>query len=783
MVNNRIIICKNSDNNGTKIIARIGVFTRRNNIDGVEEGPCYNLDQFINAKNSMDKKFSNRVILSGVVKIDNDSAESNPVTLLTQQNLEHNIKFIHFKNDFNKPRILFMKNIDDKDDDDKQYLFNKLSGDNSELFFTFQGINKTIKSNVNFSNTDNATLIYYYNYYKRYYKSDYYKIKFSDFITLSDIGIGEPDSMNIKVKDISVSNEFLDNSFINYTDDNSNNFTELFQHTDTDEDSITRLNLDGVIDKNVNDNILIYNQLNNLTTIDLNYNINESITTGVYQNDISINFFIQKITDFEDEKLGKILLNRDFTYLNTTIIDEQSDFYNNPSNIDFKNLHDSSGMIFLSLGQGITGFTQEDLFTRTKIIFNNPRIPTHTTHILFTDSNNLNITHDREEKKYLLEGSYNYDYINTTFVTFQEPRNLNNVSIKKSELSLLNYFQPFSNEEYSDSELSNNIYYNRFNNLELLNNSIDNNHYEYDNSYNESNIFFVATDSSYNIERKLKVDNEYSDNYGSIEELKNKEITDKLYYDFRFNYGEKFDLQLLLDAKYNFLPGDPSYNELSDYSDNLLLNFHKIVLTNYFVTTTGSDFTNIDCIFVYHDPIHTNDPSYQYPNDNIEIIRNPDIDNLSKAIELLPGAETSTTNSVFIPARNSSNLSRKHIQGLVGLGKESIPKLLSIQPKDNDKFIEGRGFIRQFRIEDTCKTETDIVNDKLEAQKHSSAKTVIVTNRRQNFANLVRSGARNRGPLPVTPCPNETESIKANNYYTPFRMFKTGKGNYLRSGR
>ena len=49
--------------------------------------------------------FKNRVIFS--TKINDDSKRS--ITLLTQQNLFHNIKFIQKDNDFNKPRILFIK--------------------------------------------------------------------------------------------------------------------------------------------------------------------------------------------------------------------------------------------------------------------------------------------------------------------------------------------------------------------------------------------------------------------------------------------------------------------------------------------------------------------------------------------------------------------------------------------------------------------------------------------------------------------------------------------------
>ena len=49
--------------------------------------------------------FKNRVIFSAKI---NDNAKRS-FTLLTQQNLFHNIKFIQKDNDFNKPRVIFTK--------------------------------------------------------------------------------------------------------------------------------------------------------------------------------------------------------------------------------------------------------------------------------------------------------------------------------------------------------------------------------------------------------------------------------------------------------------------------------------------------------------------------------------------------------------------------------------------------------------------------------------------------------------------------------------------------
>ena len=214
-----------------------------------------------------------------------------------------------------------------------------------------------------------------------------------------------------------------------------------------------------------------------------------------------------------------------------------------------------------------------------------------------------------------------------------------------------------------------------------------------------------------------------------------------------------------------------SFETLNDYSSRLLLNFHKIILTSNFVTPAGSDFTNVDCVFIYYDPYDDNTPEeYRYPYNNIEISNNPSIDTLSRAIELLPGANTSVTNTTFIPARNGSNLSRKKIQGLIGLN--DIPALLSIKPYDENSII-GRGFLNQYQIEEECKTDTQRVEDKLNSQKHISVKNPLVNNlntnrvsRTRNFANIVRNRRQNQNLSTAETC--ETDPATIQNYTTPF---------------
>ena len=266
-------------------------------------------------------------------------------------------------------------------------------------------------------------------------------------------------------------------------------------------------------------------------------------------------------------------------------------------------------------------------------------------------------------------------------------------------------------------------------------------------------------------------------------------------YDLRYNYNEYFyvynelDLLLLLNA---FKVNNNYFLDYYGYGYGLL-NFYSLTISNLVKTSGASDFTNVDCIYIYHDPINDPDPRYRYPNNNIEIKRDNEIDTLSKAIEQYrgSGSRTSTTNAAFIPSQNGSNLSRKMIQGIVGLN--NIPKLLSIIPYDPNS-IDGRGFSNQYQITDNCISATcDKIEVKQNAIKHESVKNNALFSsnslKKQNYANMVRSNIRNKvsqecikkiqsSNISVTtiPCTNNVDIKK---YTTPFVMFGKGKGKYL----
>ena len=44
------------------------------------------------------------------------------------------------------------------------------------------------------------------------------------------------------------------------------------------------------------------------------------------------------------------------------------------------------------------------------------------------------------------------------------------------------------------------------------------------------------------------------------------------------------------------------------------MNFYSLTIGHLVKTSGSSDFTNVDCIYIYHDPINDPDPQFRYPN-------------------------------------------------------------------------------------------------------------------------------------------------------------------------
>ena len=740
-------------------------------------------------KNFGDDKFKNKIILSIQSANDekNDHESRVPFTLLTQQNLCHNIKFIQKNNNFNEPRILFIKyNVTNNIINNNQYLFSETRLD--ELSKK-NNTNQILKNGEHIDFSDSSTLVYYFNIYKPFVNSDYFKFKFSDFIDLSlmydTTNNNSIYTLNYEVIDISLINNFASDNLINY---DSHNFTTLFKLNNSGSETSLSSAMDISIspvslsnESDFNDNILLYNKINNISkiyfSISNQQHDNDKLDKNLQNNykNSFINFIVLKGYDYFSKEYGKIYLTQDFTYLNSRILDFSNNFYDNYYTSGLDN------MIYLSLGNAITGITQKNLYTNMKLDFVQEQVVSTVkatieyqaiNKIYFSSYvNSINVDNSIKNRNYLLEENYDYNYTNILYNNIKES-NLRNIN-----LNLLDFYHNYN------LDFSQNIYNHRFNTLGLLNNDISINKFHFnDPGYiSTQNEFFIDTDdiSYLNSDFFLNLNNKSFNSTSGNSFLYNQKISNNsLDYDFRFNYNSSFNLNIYLTLNYNYGSKliELSFQDLNDYSDNLLLNFHKIILTSNFITNRGSDFKNVDCIFIYYDPEDENTPeSFKYPFNNIEISNNPNIDTLSKAIVLLPGAESSITNTMFIPAKNGSNMSRKKIQGLIGLN--DIPKLLSVEPYD-ENFINGRGFTSQYQIiedqiQDECKSDNQRVEDKLNSQKHISVKNRLVNNlnnnrvsRKKNFANIVKNRRLNQNLSTAESC--ETNKPTIENYTTPF---------------
>jgi hypothetical protein len=736
-ISDKIILCSNSKN-GNNMYFKISI-------------PKPNLNPNVDVYrdylyNDISNNINNKIILFRKYKknVGNTTNEENFFGI-TENHLYNNIKFFFLNNDFNKPRLLFHK-----------------------YKYKFIYSHKYIIPASSFSNIfKNFNL--FYNFYKNYRNSEYYKIKLSDF------SLNNTNNSTSILNGVDLTNNYQYINRINYNDI-SNNFRKLFYQNSDIDLSVNILNNNDII--NDNSNILIYNKLNNITTTKF---------SNSYYKDLS--FVLIKTSKLNNKNYGKILLYDDCIYINGLIIDSSNiiDLSNNSSLNLIKHsfINDkigpdaSNNKIFLSLGNGVTGITQNDIFKKMYINFNNYKIKIGDSGntIIYNNSNNNNMSNNN----YLLNNDYNYDYININYFNYQIK------SKKFANLTLNNYFN-----ELNFTDISNiNTYYDRFKNLELLNNNLNLNYIDNSLNYQFNKVKYIIESGNNDITKfssSIPLDDikiNITDNFLELANINNR-IFNELKYDFRYNYGITFDICINFLVKYSLFNDEKNTNVGLDYdySNNLLLNFYKTQLLTQFTTANSSDFTNVDCIFTYNDPINSTNANYLYPNNNIDICRNADIDTLTKAIQLLPGARTATTNSIFIPAKNGSNLSRKHIQGLIGFGNSNrnVARLLSIEPYD-ENFINGRGFINQFRIENECLTEEQLINKKIESQKHSSVKNknLLSASSKQRYANLARNGPRNNL---ARRCFNEENPQQSSQtirrpILTPFRLFKTGKGHYL----
>ena len=779
--NDYIILSRSNTSTGTNIYMKSGILTQASNTN--DSNTFFTDNYGIN-------KYKDRIILSQ--KLNNKGADNRGTIntiLITQNNIKNNIKFIHSSNNTNR-KIIFIKN-QNISDDSKNYLLDNIVQPGSTTFYHL---------NYYFNN--------YFNNITNY--KDYFNISIKDYIfkdssTNSSI---EFTTTKFKISDFSsiplFSNTSTDISLINYV---ASDFSSLFIKSSTDI-SINRLNLD--LSYIINNNIYSYNKLtldfknintyrfNLYTTSNQLIKINAPIYYDTRNSLSTITTFMIKTNNFDilntKKSNSKIIFDKNNIYLNNVRpLDICSNFY--ITNPNYKNSTRLSNTLFLSLGKKITGITQYDLYNNIHIFSKNASI-FDISKIVFSKNINASLLSYTNTKYNTLVASANKPYL-LDFTFNYKNTNYNNNNINNAinyNVSLLNYIE-YKNKKQFDLNLSKIIDFSYIN----VNTNSNSNKYYTNNSFinNVNNLLTINNkDLSAIVSASYEVINnalrfKFKDlNYdNTIYNLNNAiDISSNLYssivnHDVRYNYGNYFitttKLDILLQDNSNVLNLNKNYpfnySLIKNYDNSYSrINFYSLQVVNLFILSIGSDFENVNCIFVYHDPATETDPSFLYPYNNIEIKRDTGIDTLEKAIIVLPGARTAITNSTFIPAKNGSNLSRKMIQGLIGMN--NVPKLLSIVPYDNN-FINGRGFVTQYQIGDTCNDNEALIKNKINSIKHYSAKdnatTPNNTLKNENFANIVRSSARSRLSQ------NCIENLRAGTQnttttrpiITPFRLF------------
>jgi len=776
----KIIISKNynninniNKNNGLIIIANeFEIYTP------VNDNNVYNQQIFNNRDLNIIK---NKIILCYKTQNTDTSYTFN---LLTKYNLKNNIKYFYYYK--NGPRIIFKKsNVDISND---LYLIKTKSHNESTWSFNLNGTNKTYDSDKANEKIININ----FNLYEPYKNSDYYGFRFRDFMTYNDFSNNRDKykfeilNQEVTLEKISINKKKKLEKF--FSIENDINIGSLYTTNDYKKD-----------------NNLIYNKYPNITKFSVKF-----LKTNYEKiSDSSINFEIIKRPNIYSNKYGKILFNKDYTYINTSL------FANDIKN--HINLY-KDNKIYLSLGNNRSGITENNIYKNMKFTLDFTT-KTKIKKIFFSNKIVNNFSNNYKNYIGLLDYSYNNYETNITKIIHNLPFDkITERTNKVQDISLINFFPSitygisYDGVEFIEEQpkkLYNNIFYKELLNYKIFENTdfsfildptyISSNDSDEVIKYiefqklktrfnNNQSKFFLKINNNIdifepnnNIDVKLYL-NKNDDNSALIKRtsrdninniLNNLDETYSLTYNFSNNYNIEFYSSLLLSFIY-------------DEED---LNFYKISISNYYKTLEGGLFKNVDCIFRYYEP--GIDSSAAYPNSNIYVIDNINLDTLNKVIELLPNAESSTANSIFIPSRNGSNLSKKRIQGLIGFGKEGIAKLLAIEPY-NDNFRIGRGFNNQFNLNDGTLdpsnlklTNDEVVALKYNSQKHISQKQNNNITNKNNFADLVRNSYRSRNINLNSPssCSNGPPTIPKQQYYTPFRMFKTNKGNYLRSGK
>jgi len=223
---------------------------------------------------------------------------------------------------------------------------------------------------------------------------------------------------------------------------------------------------------------------------------------------------------------------------------------------------------------------------------------------------------------------------------------------------------------------------------------------------------------------------------------KNLNIDSNIKYKIKIEPQPNSKYDLIYDFKFN-------YNKLIESSLNIPiiienLNLYDFDLINRIFITDGSDFQNVNCIFVYNDINQGVDGEYKYPYNNIDICNNPSIDTIENAIvQLKFKGDRRLKNYSIIPNLNNNNLTKKQIYSYIATN--NIPKLLSLVPKDNSIFTIGRdeGLNLGSDLPVICNNDEESQKKKFkEIFKNKYNENNKINNKilnKRNYAKLVRS--------------------------------------------
>jgi|UniRef100_A0A6C0CBE1 hypothetical protein len=749
---NYIILTKNNINNlseGVKILLKTNVSTDNS--------------EYLRTTNSFLpslSNYSNIIILNyNIFRLsDRTTAVSN--CLLTINNIKNNIKFI-FTDNKKFGKLVFIKNTNINNYiSENNYLLAQSKITSNKLYFHLNYYFNNIDTSSNFHNNSSANNANY----------DYYKLNIKDYVFRDSsnnfLDTTKADGYDICYNDLMCRIKSItpSNGFTNLYRDSSSSISNFTRFRDIS--NITSLES---IPNTSTTPFRIYNNIYNKYTI---YNKKIVYEVDLYYSDnpgiiktISFETFLIRTNNFEMVKnaTSQILFDTssNIYFLNVQV--------STPTKrIRFTTKEDNPYIVYLSLGNFRTGLIQSDIYKHISFPYDSGKI--NFVENINTSSiyNPLNIKKKYDSLQQYIENQYLYDTELVANIL------LKRVSAYNIFTSINKIFTIYFNNLFDVNNLKS--YYNEFNNIAFTNIS---------GGITRPNISYFNNSANYNI-NTISFENVTITNPNNLN-TKNK--TQTTIESSSYNLLKP----VLLDVRFNYDSYFNTFFSFDVFNNNKLINTNSISFESLIYTTPSRDFTDVECIYIYHNPETDPNPLYRYPYNNIEIIRDPsNIDTISKAIELLPGASTSTSNSIIIPEKNGSNLSRKMIQGLIGLN--NVPKLLSIKPYD-ENVIVGRGFINQYQIDQECITTTeDIIKNKINANKHSSAKDSLTftTNKlgKQNFANLVRSNRRNRlsqecieeireDIINKTPLPTQVNYSNIVPYTPRFKIFKTGQGHYL----